>query len=594
LQGYFKGGKLMETAYIIRNGHIISGGFSEDTETKGEFITLEQYETLKSEGRIELDKNYYIENNEIDIDINTESGMNFYTKLSDLGLIAPVAVGDIFNAMPDNSMAVIACEGREGNTEGAIVHVSDIPVSFGVLTIKKNNPSRFAIEYQNSLGSAPCNIKRWIGTLKGNDGTGLYWKEVTFKEDGALIYTSLADLGLDTTATLTDITRAMAKGSIIAIKVDAMANQSEYNNIAQGTVTIHKVEDARVQAILTEKSTGRTWVGTLGGNNTITGWRELALKTYTTLTELGLTADATMMDVISAIPNGGDALLGVTDFTNWQTIFPYKEGNDQFGRVFIQKGNDIGRTYIKWFRKDGTREALGILNINNNEFSGWNEIIKTYTTLAELKLTADATPSDVVRVMPAGSKALISTHEFTNYQTLFPYSVEADQYATLNVEKGYDTTGSRTIVTWVRKDASKIAYGGIDSNNTIRWWNEVILKGIGDIAPTTVTTFTLPDTVVNQTNNSRITYQVKNGVCCVAVQLALDAVSSAVTTWTNVATGFPKPSFNISQTINSERNSSEVPMAMRMTAGGTLQMIFNGTTNTSDWWTTTFTYPVAD
>jgi hypothetical protein len=54
----------METAYIIRNGRIISGGFSEDTETKGEFLTLEQYETLKSEGRVETDKNYYIKNDD--------------------------------------------------------------------------------------------------------------------------------------------------------------------------------------------------------------------------------------------------------------------------------------------------------------------------------------------------------------------------------------------------------------------------------------------------------------------------------------------------------------------------------------------------
>ena len=54
----------METAYIIRNGRIISGGFSEDTETKGEFLTLEQYETLKSEGRVESDKNYYIKNDD--------------------------------------------------------------------------------------------------------------------------------------------------------------------------------------------------------------------------------------------------------------------------------------------------------------------------------------------------------------------------------------------------------------------------------------------------------------------------------------------------------------------------------------------------
>ena len=100
----------------------------------------------------------------------------------------------------------------------------------------------------------------------------------------------------------------------------------------------------------------------------------------------------------------------------------------------------------------------------------------TYTTLDELGLTADATVENVIGALPIGGKALISTHEFTNYQTLFPYSVEADQFATLNVEKGYDTTGSRTIVTWVRKDASRIVYGGLDSTNAVKWWNEVAMK----------------------------------------------------------------------------------------------------------------------
>ena len=203
-----------------------------------------------------------------------ELGSKTYTTLDELGLTAPVTVGDIFNAMPDKTMAIISCEGKEGNTDGAVVHVSDVPVSYGVLTIKKNEKGRFSIEYQNSLQGSPCNVKKWIGTLKGDDGTGLYWKEVVYK-DNIAIYRSLSELGLDTTATLKDITRAMAKNSMIAIKVDAMANQSEYNNITQGTVTIYKIEDARIQAIMTEKSTGRTWVGILGGENTIIGWKEL-------------------------------------------------------------------------------------------------------------------------------------------------------------------------------------------------------------------------------------------------------------------------------------------------------------------------------
>lgn len=110
--------------------------------------------------------------------IASELGGKIYTSLEELGLTAPTTVGDIFNAMPSKSMAVISCEGMEGDTSGADVHVLDVPVSFGVLTIKKGGIGRFSIDYQNSLFGSPCNVKRWIGTLKGSDGTGLVWKEV--------------------------------------------------------------------------------------------------------------------------------------------------------------------------------------------------------------------------------------------------------------------------------------------------------------------------------------------------------------------------------------------------------------------------------
>ena len=199
-----------------------------------------------------------------------------YTSLAELGLTAPVTVGEIFNAMPDKTMAVIACEGKEGNTEGADVHVSDVPVSYGVLTIKKNEKGRFSIEYQNSLQGATCDVKRWIGTLKGNDGTGLYWKRISSE------------------------------------------------------------------------------------------------PTFTYIQEIGLTADATFQDVIDKLPKGSSAILGVKDFTNYQTIFPYEEGNDQFARVYIVKGVEDGSCmYARWFRKDGSKEAIAIFNTNNNKFDGW-------------------------------------------------------------------------------------------------------------------------------------------------------------------------------------------------------------------------------
>lgn len=197
-----------------------------------------------------------------------------YTSLDELGLTAPVTVGEIFNAMPSKTMAVISCEAKDESV--GTVTVSDIPESYGILTIKKNGVGRLSIEYQNSSYNTACNVKKWIGTLKGADGTGLYWKQLS------------------------------------------------------------------------------------------------AEPTFTTLSDIGLTADATFQDVIDALPKGCSALLGVKNFTNYQTIFPYEEGNDQFARVHIVKGTEDGScVYARWFRKDGAKEAIANFNISDNTFSEW-------------------------------------------------------------------------------------------------------------------------------------------------------------------------------------------------------------------------------
>ena len=550
------------------------------------------------------------------------------TSLSELGLTAPTTVSEIYLAIPDKSMFMLNCNAKSD-------HVTDVPVDNGLLTVEKWNNNRFRIEYNTSLGGSVSTNRKWIGTLKGTDGTDLTWKEFAYLNDhGMKSYSSLADLGLDTTATLKDITRAMAKNSIIAIKVDAMANQSEYNNITQGTVTIYKIEDARIQAIMTEKSTGRTWTGTLGGENTIIGWKELrsdspfyrivtqgvagyfkfkptpngmdqplrisvtdnyggminisgatpsssqykpfkcirlsngtyadydAIKTtnnkmeklyfydgyfylkvvsYTTCTFTGLieaptyveTFDNTDADEIpirsvfdTPYNNGyadpsivviGDAdssdgviktlnTLGFTsDIMTWDngeyrvshvgglTNFPTEITEEKPG--FRLEHYDVkkwGSNHNPYHSTYGCRQS--ILHYKGNVFvryqessatagvittdTGWQKLAKVYTTLAELGLTADATVENVIKKLPIGGKALISTHEFTNYQTLFPYSAEADQFASLKVEKGYDNAGSRTIVAWVRKDASRIVYGGLDSTNTVKWWNEVSINGV--------------------------------------------------------------------------------------------------------------------
>ena len=223
-----------------------------------------------------------------------DAEQKIYTTIGDLGLTAPVTVGDIFNAMEDKTIAMIACEGTKH-------HITDIPDDYGILTIKKCKVGRFSIEFQNSSGAGATDVKRWIGTLKGTDGTELTWKQLS------------------------------------------------------------------------------------------------AEPTFVTLDDIGLTADATFQDVIDALPKAGSALLSVTDFTNYQTIFPYEEGNDQFARVHIVKGAADGSSmYARWFRKDGAKEAIAKFNINTNKLAGWNEYtLRSYVDnkIADLQAQIDALKS---------------------------------------------------------------------------------------------------------------------------------------------------------------------------------------------------------
>ena len=56
-------------------------------------------------------------------------------------------------------------------------------------------------------------------------------------------------------------------------------------------------------------------------------------KSYTSLMELGLTSDATIQDVIDALPIGGNAIIRTDSFTNWSTLF----NGIQWGYLKVEK-----------------------------------------------------------------------------------------------------------------------------------------------------------------------------------------------------------------------------------------------------------------
>ena len=104
---------------------------------------------------------------------------------------------------------------------------------------------------------------------------------------------------------------------------------------------------------------------------------------------------------------------------------------------------------------------------------GSTEGVKTYTSLSELGLTADATIDDVIDALKDGETALISTNEFTNYKDsgMFPNQCTNDQYAVIKVER---EGGNKVFLEWRQKEGKAYAIGGLNSSNKFTNWDNLV------------------------------------------------------------------------------------------------------------------------
>ena len=187
-----------------------------------------------------------------------ENNAKTYTSLADLGLTAPVTVGDIFNAMDDKTIAMIACEGTN-------YHITDIPGYYGILTIKRAKLGRFSIEFQSSSAMSATDVKRWIGTLKGTDGTELTWKLISTQTT----YVALSDMELTAEATVQDVIDALPIGCTALLRTDEFTNWSTlFNDIQYGYLKIEKTVNGLSNIELQEViSPNRRYFGTQVGGN---------------------------------------------------------------------------------------------------------------------------------------------------------------------------------------------------------------------------------------------------------------------------------------------------------------------------------------
>ena len=316
-------------------------------------------------------------------DGGSAGGTTTYTSLSQLGLTEPVSVGEIFNAMPNKTIAILACEAKD--EDGGTVTISDIPTAFGVLTIKKNEKGRFSIEYQNSLQGSSCDVKRWIGTLKGLDGTGLYWKEIQAENGEVITSDTIAKYGTEILKypigtwridsvnigkQFTDLPYAEMAG---VIEIDSIQpNKSPYEHAYGYRNYIFR--DALTNVVYTRSLNSGNTVGTIQRDS---GWCTSGSHFYK-LSQMYLTVNATIQDVIDTLPIGGTALLRTDEFTNWSTLF----NGIQWGYLKIEKTvNGLSNIELQEV-VEPSRKYFGAQS--SGKFSKWQKIHQSdsKTTLA--------------------------------------------------------------------------------------------------------------------------------------------------------------------------------------------------------------------
>lgn len=121
-----------------------------------------------------------------------------------------------------------------------------------------------------------------------------------------------------------------------------------------------------------------------------TNWTELAdansrkIKSYTELSQLGLTSSATIADVFNALPNGGELLLDVA--THNTSLYPLSQGTAHFTkrfgyRCFVEFYDYYGASQLNRIKR-----YYGLYNTATG-FSGWHQYYDSYNEPGKVKIT---------------------------------------------------------------------------------------------------------------------------------------------------------------------------------------------------------------
>ena len=170
-----------------------------------------------------------------------------YTNILQLGLTAPIETKDIYNAMPNGSVAYI-----EVNSST----ITDAPCNTGILIINKVNIGSFSIVCKKSSAGNIESNDVYLGNLKGNDGAGLTWTEVGSggSGSGGGAITNLTELGLTTPTNIQDVFNAVPSGNILILGCteDEVMGIPTYS----GILTIDKYSSSRFNIMFKKSFSG--------------------------------------------------------------------------------------------------------------------------------------------------------------------------------------------------------------------------------------------------------------------------------------------------------------------------------------------------
>ena len=138
--------------------------------------------------------------------------------------------------------------------------------------------------------------------------------------------------------------------------------------------------------------------------------------------------------------------------------------------------------------------------------------------------------------------------------------------------------------TFIRRSTDKGA-------NWSGWKELATMDKVADVAKTTLTPV-FPSGVVVASGGVAINYIVRNGWC--NVNFAFNITSMTPFSWTNIATGLPKPANSVNITLMNEEGKINRTIAIKINSEGSVSSRVPMDYSTDDWWNGNISYPVTE